>query len=181
VQPPKVSPCPQCGSNATVKVSALVAAGTALGARGGLGFGTSIDASGPAISVSSAMPGAASQSLLAAQLALPKSGYRGQDMRNAGLILSALLIVLIIVQFNPLLVVALICTVIVAVAGEYQCGMEKVDARLVWDKLYYCRINHLVYVGNAPEKSAPADRLGDYLVSRTLRRKYLDPLGHLPL
>jgi hypothetical protein len=102
-------------------------------------------------------------------------------MRNVGLILSALLIVLVIVQFNSLLVVALICTAILAVAGEYQCGMEKADARLVWDELYYCRINHLVYVGNAPEKSAPADRLSDYLVSRTLRRKYLDPLGHLPI
>jgi hypothetical protein len=76
VQPPKVQPCPQCGSNATEKVSAIVAAGTTLGARRGLSFGTSIDAFGPAISVSSAMPGAASQSLLAAQLALPRSGYR---------------------------------------------------------------------------------------------------------
>lgn len=63
--------------------------------------------------------------------------------------------------------------------GAYRIGMEGAAARIVWDDLYYCKKDHLVYIYDFPEKSAPADRLHDYLVSPGLRQERLDRLGHL--
>lgn len=77
------------------------------------------------------------------------------------------------------LIVGLACTVAMFLIGEYRAGMEGAAARLVWEDLYYCKKDHLVYVYDHPEKSAPADRLKDYLVSPGLRSEYLDRLGHL--
>ncbi len=77
------------------------------------------------------------------------------------------------------LVLGLVFTVLMFLRGAYRVGMEGVAARIVWDDLYYCKKDHLVYVYDHPEKSAPADRLKDYLVSPGLRCERLDRLGYL--
>lgn len=206
--PRRIEPCPQCGSRATEKVSAIVASGTHERTNNNLGISSSLNDDDPRISVNIGRNMEVNRSLLAGQLSCPEKGYKGHEMRSAGGWLTLMLIFFLILQFVKqggigekitlgtataaelgeletthatitVLIVGLVCTVAMFLIGEYRAGMEGAAARLVWEDLYYCKKDHLVYVYDYPEKSAPADRLKDYLVSPGLRRKYLDRLGHL--
>lgn len=82
--PRRVEPCPQCGSRAIEKVSAIVASGTYEHSNSNLGINSSLMGDNPEVSVNIGRRMEIDRSLLARQLSCPTKGYKGHEMRDAG-------------------------------------------------------------------------------------------------
>ncbi|MEO3812824.1 hypothetical protein ABGB17_27805 [Sphaerisporangium sp. B11E5] len=197
-----IKSCPKCNkNNSALKVSGIVARGTSHSSSTSGQIGPTLDGDGLGLAAGESVSTTVQQSLLAQQLTPPDRELKGNGTRVLGWVLFwvalATLALMVLDQliigdknaagtatsnelyrilaekdFFPLIFLAfLIGIALIGIGGGVQDG-ERQKVQAIWNDLYYCPKDDLVYRADNSGKWAPANDLKTILSSGPMRAKH---------